>query len=222
MQSKDWEKLDDMRMYPGDPNATKTMNANFHIMVAYANIYREYKDNKVKKALKNLIEVLINKVIDKERGSCRLNFKDNWEVVPSNDNYGLDIEATWLIWDAVQVLGDENLKQRVKPIILKMVDHCLKYGYDKDGGMFSSGSHSCSRKTTFSYDSNGNLIRQQEKYYVSIPDLNISIEGLNTDLGTVLTTFKYEYDSNGNWISKETYVNGVLQSLMTREITYWD
>ena len=94
--------------------------------------------------------------------------------------------------------------------------------YDKDGGMFSSGSHSCSRKTTFSYDSNGNLIRQQEKYYVSIPDLNISIEGLNTDLGTVLTTFKYEYDSNGNWISKETYVNGVLQSLMTREITYWD
>ena len=38
--SQEWEKLDDMRMYPGDPNATKTMNANFHIMVAYANIYR--------------------------------------------------------------------------------------------------------------------------------------------------------------------------------------
>ena len=138
--SQEWEKLDDMRMYPGDPNATKTMNANFHIMVAYANIYREYKDNKVKKALKNLIEVLIDKIIDKERGSCNLNFKDDWEVVPSNDNYGLDIEATWLIWDAVQVLGDEDLKKKVKPIILKMVDHCVKYGYDKDGGMMNEGN----------------------------------------------------------------------------------
>ncbi len=58
--SKEWEKLDDMRMYPGDANATKTMNANFHIMVAYANIYRTYKDDKIKRALKNLIEVLLD------------------------------------------------------------------------------------------------------------------------------------------------------------------
>lgn len=79
--------------------------------------------------------------------------------------------------------------------------------YDKDGGMFSSGSRSCSRKTTYSYDSNGNIVRKQENY---------------SDLGTVLYKYSYDYDSNGNWISKETYVNGVLQSLTTREITYWE
>ena len=69
--SQEWKKLDDMRMYPGDPNATKTMKGNFHIMVAYANIYREYKDDKVKKALKNIIEVLIDKGIEKKEAHAK-------------------------------------------------------------------------------------------------------------------------------------------------------
>ena len=138
--SKEWEKLDDMRMYPGDANATKTMNTNFHIMVAYANIYRAYKDDRVKRALKNLIEVLLDKIIDVKRGSLNLFFDTNWDIVQSNDNYGLDIEASWLIWDAAQVLGDKKLIEQIEPIVLKIVEHCLKFGYDKDGGMMNEGN----------------------------------------------------------------------------------
>ena len=138
--SNEWEKLEDMRMYPGDKNATKTMNANFHIMVAYANIYRAYKDDKVKKALKNLIEVLLDKIVDAQRGSCNLFFDSNWNIVPSDDNYGLDIEASWLIWDAAQVLNDQKLIEQIRPIVLKMVEHSLKYGYDMDGGMMNEGN----------------------------------------------------------------------------------
>ena len=138
--SKEWEKLDDMRMYPSDANATKTMNANFHIMVAYANIYRTYKDDKIKRALKNLIEVLLDKIVDTKRGSLKLFFDTNWDVVPSNDNYGLDIEASWLIWDAAQVLGDQKLIEQIEPIAIKIVEHCLKYGFDQDGGMMNEGN----------------------------------------------------------------------------------
>ena len=138
--SNEWEKLEDMRMYPGDKNATKTMNANFHIMVAYANIYRAYKDDKVKKALKNLIEVLLDKIVDAQRGSCNLFFDSNWNIVPSDDNYGLDIEASWLIWDAAQVLNDQKIIEQIRPIVLKMVEHSLKYGYDRDGGMMNEGN----------------------------------------------------------------------------------
>lgn len=138
--SKKWEKLKDMRMYPGDPDAKKTMNANFHLMVAYANIYREYKDENVEKALKGLIEVLMEKIIDKERGSCKLYFNENWEAISTDDNYGLDIEASWLLLDAAQVLGDEDLIKVIQDIAIKIVDHCLKYGYDIDGGMMNGGN----------------------------------------------------------------------------------
>ena len=138
--SKEWEKLEDMRMYPGDVDAKKTMNANFHIMVAYANIYKAYKNNKVKNALKNLIQVLIEKIIDTKRGSCNLFFEENWDIIPSNDNYGLDIEASWLIWDAAQILEDEKLIEKIKPITLRIVEHCIQFGYDKDGGMMNEGN----------------------------------------------------------------------------------
>lgn len=144
--SEDWEKLDDMRMYEGDKDAKKTMNANFHIMVAYANIYRSYKENdkendKIKNALKNLIEVLLDNVIDEKRGSCNLFFDEEWNVIKSDDNYGLDIEASWLIWDAAQVLGDKKIIDKVKPLVIKIVEHCLKYGYDyNDGGMMNEGN----------------------------------------------------------------------------------
>ena len=138
--SKEWEKLEDMRMYPGDKNATKTMNANFHIMVAYANIYRAYKNDKIKRALKNLIQVLLDKIIDVKRGSCNLFFDSNWEILPSDDNYGLDIEASWLIWDAALVLNDQKIIEQLRPIVLKIVEHSIKYGYDKDGGMMNEGN----------------------------------------------------------------------------------
>ena len=83
--------------------------------------------------------------------------------------------------------------------------------FDEEGGMFSSGAYSCNKKITYSYDSNGNIVRQQEHYYTPY-----------SELGTVLYKFSYEYDSHDNWISKEAYVNGVLQSITTREITYWE
>ena len=138
--SKKWEKLDDMRMYSGDVDAKKTMNANFHLMVAYANIYREYKDERVKNALEGLIKVLMENIIDKERGSCKLFFNENWEEIQSDDNYGLDIEASWLLLDAAQVLGEKNLTEDAKNISIKIVEHCLTYGYDTDGGMMNGGN----------------------------------------------------------------------------------
>ena len=116
------------------------MNANFQIMVAYANMYRAKKEDKVKTAVEKLIDVLINKIIDTEKGACKLFFDEKWEPIPSQDNYGLDIEASWLIWDAAKHLGDEKILEKLKPVVLKIVEHSEKYGYDEDGGMINQGN----------------------------------------------------------------------------------
>ena len=88
------------------------MNANFQIMVAYANMYRAKKEDTIKAALEKLIDVLINKIIDIEKGSCKLFFDEKWNPVLTQDNYGLDIEASWLIWDAAKLLGDEKILEK--------------------------------------------------------------------------------------------------------------
>ena len=137
--AQDWSNLDDMRLSPTDKNEPKTMNTHLHVLIGYANLYRVHKDERVKKALKNIIELFLDKIIDTERGAVKLFFDVDWTLKSDNDSYGHDVETSWLLWDAVNVLGDEELIKKAKPIVIKMVDHSLKCAYDKDGGLMSNG-----------------------------------------------------------------------------------
>ena len=137
--SQDWKVLEDMRLSPADKNEPKTMNTHLHILIGYANLYRVHKDEKVKKALKNLIELFFDKIIDTKRGALNLFFDVDWTHKSDNDSYGHDMETSWLLWDAVNVLGDEEIIKKAKPIVLQMVDHSLKCAFDKDGGLMSNG-----------------------------------------------------------------------------------
>lgn len=137
--SQDWAVLQDMRLSPTDKNEPKTMNTHLHILIGYACLYRVHKDEKVGKALKNLIELFFDKIIDTERGALNLFFDVDWTHKSDNDSYGHDMETSWLLWDAVNVLGDEEIIKKAKPIVIKMVDHSLKCGYDKDGGLMLGG-----------------------------------------------------------------------------------
>ena len=137
--SSDWKMLEDMRLSPTDKNEPKTMNTHLHILIGYANLYRVHKDDKVKESLKNLINLFFDKLIDTERGAINLFFDFDWTHKSDNDSYGHDMETSWLLWDAVNVLGDEEIIKKAKPIVLKMVEHSLRCAFDKDGGLMSSG-----------------------------------------------------------------------------------
>ena len=137
--SHDWKVLEDMRLSPTDKNEPKTMNTHLHILIGYANLYRVHKDEKVKASLTNLINLFFDKIIDTERGALNLFFDVDWTHKSDNDSYGHDMECSWLLWDAVNVLGDEEIIKKAKPIVLKMVDHSLRCAFDKDGGLMSSG-----------------------------------------------------------------------------------
>ena len=80
---------------------------------------------------------------------------------------------------------------------------------DKPGLMNATLDHF--KKTIYEYDTYGSLVMKLENFSTRF-----------SEIGSVLTTFKYEYDSNGNWITKKTYINDILTTITTREITYWD
>jgi mannobiose 2-epimerase len=137
--SQDWAVLQDMRLSPTDKNEPKTMNTHLHILIGYACLYRVHKDERVGKALKNLIELFFDKIIDTDRGALNLFFDIDWTHKSDNDSYGHDMETSWLLWDAVNVLGDEEIIKKARPIVIKMVEHSLRCGYDKDGGLMLGG-----------------------------------------------------------------------------------
>ena len=134
---KDWVILEDLRLSEKDANEKKTMNTHLHILEAYTNLYRIWKDEKLRSQLSNLIEVFITKIIDQKTWHFQLFFNDEWTPRDNEISFGHDIEGSWLIQEAAEVLGDENIISESQSIAVKMVIGVFDKVFDQDGGLFN-------------------------------------------------------------------------------------
>ena len=102
--SRNWQPLSDMRLSDKDENTVKSQNTNLHVMEAYTNYYRIKPTTDVKAALSLLIDTFENYIM-LPSGHLGLFFDEQWH--PTNDHYsaGHDIECSWLIKEAADVLG---------------------------------------------------------------------------------------------------------------------
>jgi mannobiose 2-epimerase len=133
--SRNWQLLSDMRLSDKDANESKTMNTHLHILEAYTNLYRVYKNQRVQHALKNLIELFLNKFINSEF-HLNLFFDDGWNLKGDHISFGHDIECSWLLYEAAEVLGEASLIAKVKPLSIAMAKSVLP-AIDSDGGMYN-------------------------------------------------------------------------------------
>jgi mannobiose 2-epimerase len=137
--SREWELLEDLRLSEKDENERKTMNTHLHILEAYTNLYRVWPNKKLQKQLRNLIEIFTEKIIDKTTNSFNLFFDESWFSKSEISSFGHDIEGTWLLYEAAEVLNDKALIVNIEDVILKMIDQVAKNGLDADGGMVYEG-----------------------------------------------------------------------------------
>ena len=141
--TEDWQPMEDLRLSEKDANEAKTMNTHLHIMEAYTNLYRVFPNEKVKKALRGLIECHLKKFIDKKTKHLHLFFDEQWVSKSKAISYGHDIECSWLLQEAAEVLGDEKLLATVKTTALEMAAVTLENGFDESGGLLyeKEGEH---------------------------------------------------------------------------------
>ena len=132
--TREWGEIEDMRLSEKDENDSKTMNTHLHILEAYANLYRVWKDDSLKRQLKNLIELFLDKIVDAETGHLKLFFDDDWTCKRRIYSYGHDIEASWLIHEAALVLNDKELLEKVETVI-KKIAAAANEGLCLDGSM---------------------------------------------------------------------------------------
>jgi len=133
--SHKWEPLQDFRLSEKDANESKTMNTHLHILEAYANLYRVWKDERLQKALRNLIELFINKFINQNH-NLNLFFDDDWTLKSDEISFGHDIECSWLLHEAAEVLANQTLLHKVEKVAVNMANETFK-GIDEDFGLFN-------------------------------------------------------------------------------------
>ncbi|GAB6009465.1 AGE family epimerase/isomerase [Dysgonomonas reticulitermitis] len=132
--TRDWEPIDDMRLSEKDANEKKTMNTHLHVLEPYANLCRIWKDEQLEKAQRRLINVFKEKILDKKTKHLNLFFDEQWDVKSSAVSYGHDIEASWLLFEAAEILGDKKILAEITSISLDIANIASE-GLEADGSM---------------------------------------------------------------------------------------
>ena len=132
--SHDWKLLDDLRLSAKDANEKKTMNTHLHILEAYTNLYRVWKNEKLEAQLENLILIFTDKIVNPSTHHLGLFFDENWVSKSNTVSYGHDIEAAWLIEEAARVLGNSGLLMKVQQICTGVAEAACE-GLQPDGSL---------------------------------------------------------------------------------------
>ena len=133
--TRDWQAIDDLRLSEKDANEKKTMNTHLHIVEAYANLYKVWKNESLQKVTVELLETIEKYFINTETGHLRLFFDENWIEKKDVISYGHDIEAAWLLLQCAEIVGDEELISRYQKYAIQIAE-VTKEGIDQDGGLW--------------------------------------------------------------------------------------
>lgn len=133
--TRDWQPIEDLRLSDKDANEKKTMNTHLHIVEAYANLYKVWKDKTLQKDIIELLQTIEKHFINTETGHLHLFFDENWVEKPDVISYGHDIEAAWLLLQCAEISEDKTLIAKYKKHAIQMAD-VSQEGLDTDGGLW--------------------------------------------------------------------------------------
>ena len=152
-----------MRLSELDANFPKSQNTHLHIIEPYTNLLRCLKELQAKEscdyvpaigsvlpvgisvpietilcvegALRNLIDIFTDKILNPETHHLDLFFEMDWTRGAGHlESYGHDIECSWLMHEAALVLGDQKVLDKVEKVVREVAKASEK-GLRPDGSM---------------------------------------------------------------------------------------
>lgn len=138
---RDWTRLEDLRLSDKDLNCPKSMNTHLHVLEAYTNLLRAWPDDGLRISLRQLLEVTLDRIVDHSTAHFKLFFDNQWNSLTDHVSFGHDIEGSWLIQEAAEVLGDAGLLERARKLAVRMAQAVYDEGLDQDGSLFYEASH---------------------------------------------------------------------------------
>ncbi len=130
--SADWKLIPNDALSENGLMADKTMNTTLHLLEAYTELYRVHKDERVLERLKFQLQLFLDKIFYPEDDRLLVFFDREFSVIGDIHSYGHDIEATWLLDRACEVIGDDSLTEKISAMNKRVVANIAKIAYENN------------------------------------------------------------------------------------------
>lgn len=144
--TKSWEPADNDALSENGIQAEKTMNTVLHLIEAYTELYRVDGSTTVRECLLFLLKLVHEKIYDSNEDKLFVFFNKKMKVLGDIHSYGHDIEATWLIDRACEVileksspcLVEKELFDRISQMNRTIVKNIYNNALDKKTGALNN------------------------------------------------------------------------------------
>lgn len=136
---EEWNDIENVALSEKEGNEKKTMNTHLHILEAYTNLFRIWPDKQLNNSLTILIQVFLKYFINKQY-HLNLFFTDDWKITKNIISYGHDIECSWLLFEAAEIINNKKLISETKNIAVNMSKILISEGIDKNGGIYNDNN----------------------------------------------------------------------------------
>ncbi len=136
-RSADWQEAHDQRLSEKEMDVRKTMNTHLHILEAYTNLFRIWKSDDLERQLLQIMYIFLEIILDPATHHFRLFFDEDWTVRSETVSYGHDIEGSWLLYEAAEILKYDGILEKADMAVLQMAATSAREGLGKEGGMYN-------------------------------------------------------------------------------------
>ena len=128
------EKLsDNPKLMERGEVAQRTMNTLLHVLEAYAELYRAVSDEEVREAGQKCLERFLKVMYNAPARRLEVFYDKDYRSLLDMQSYGHDIEASWLMWDAVEAFIPEDGRAPYRDMCLTLAESTCERAFTDHG-----------------------------------------------------------------------------------------
>lgn len=129
----DFRPLENKKLSENGVIAEKTMNTLLHLLEAYTELFRVSQNDEIKQRLYFLLEKVEKNLYNPEKHRLEVFFDKEYRSLLDMHSYGHDIETAWLTDRTLEILDDDVITSRIRPILLDLVQETYRTAYTEKG-----------------------------------------------------------------------------------------